>query len=287
MSEYWSAARVGEEVIPPGEEAQIEELLVILRAIQERRECRQRPVKRTVHPKQHGCVCAELVVEPGLPGDLRYGIFSEPGAFAAVVRFSNAKQRDDRLPDGHGMGIKVVGVGGEKLLEHERTAQTQDFVLIDHPVFFAKGVADFLPLARDFQRLMLGGMFAKIRGALKGALSRDRRYRLLRQAGAKRPHDPLEIQYWSTTPFKFGPGAAKFSLRPQGESAAAKPIPSADRLRLAMAAHLQQGEARFDFLVQVQTNAATMPIEDATSAWNEGESPYRKVARSASPREKI
>jgi hypothetical protein len=285
MSERAHPLSPGEELLPPGEAEDIEELIAIFRAIQEQKDKQHRPVPRDVHPKQHGCVRAEFVVESALPETLRHGVLQASRTYAAVVRFSNSKQRDDRLPDGHGMAIKLVGVEGEKLLAADGAATTQDFVLIDHPVFFARGVADLVPLARDFQRLMLGGPVQKAGTVLIAMLSSDRRFRLLRQAGAKRPDNPLEVQYWSTTPYKLGEGAMKFSLRPQLDTAPQPPIKSADKLRLAMAAQLREREARFDFLVQLQTDPVTMPIEDATVRWDEAASPFRKVATLIIPRQ--
>jgi hypothetical protein len=268
-------------VIPPDEPQLIEQMLVILRSVQKYGDGKH----RTFHPKQHGCVFAELAIEPNLADVLRQGVFKAPGTYPALVRFSNSKQHDDRLPDGHGAAIKLLNVKGEKLLDAERGAETQDFVFIDHPVFFAKDVADLLPLVRDFQRLIVGGVIDKSRTVLKGMLSRDHRFRLLRRAGAKRPDNPLEIRYWSTTPFKFGDGAVKFSLRPHLASPPVGPQKSADKLRLAMVSHLREREARFDLLVQLQTDAVTMPIEDATVAWDEIASPYRKVAMLILPRQ--
>jgi hypothetical protein len=266
--------RIGEETIPSGEAAQIAEIVALMREIQEARDAKQDPVPRNVHPKQHGCVRAELIVDSELSATLRQGIFREERSYPAFVRFSNAKQRDDRLPDGHGMAIKLLGVPGPKILGTD--ADTQDFVLIDHPVFFARDVADFLPLMHDFRRLLLGGASAKTWTVLKGLLSPNERFRLVRKAAAKRPNNPLEIQYWSTTPIRFGSTAAKFSLRPRIDRLPEAPANSPDKLRLAMAAHLRKQEARFDFLLQLQTNPQTMPVEDATVAWEDAE--FTKVA---------
>lgn len=280
-----SYALMDGENISARESAVIDELLVIMRLIQEEKERRTRPVPRTIHPKQHGCLRGELLVERELPDAFQQGIFRPSQSYKALVRFSNAKQRDDRLPDGHGMGIKLVGVGGERLPGEQPEAQTQDFVLVDHPVFFAKDAADLVPLIHDFRRLMIGGVTGKIRTVFKAMFSRDPRFRLLRKMGAKRPDSPLEIQYWSTTPMKFGDGAAKISLLPQLNEPPIRAANSPDKLRLAMAAKLAVGEARFDFLVQLRTNPMTMPLEDATAIWDEAESPYRKVATLRIPRQ--
>ena len=45
-----------------------------------------------------------------------------------------------------------------------------------------------------------------------------------------------------------------------------------------MSAHLQEREARFDFLVQLQTDPVAMPVEDPTVVWDETASPYQKAA---------
>ena len=178
---------LAQEIIPSGEPEQIEQITVIERTTQEHTDRLRRPSPRNVHPKQHGCVRAELMVAEGIPERLRHGIFREARGYPAVVRFSNAKQRDDQLPDGHGMAIKLLDVPGEKILEQERHAETQDFILIDHPVFFARNVAEMLPLMRDFRRLMTGGPIEKSRTLLKILSSPRRPFRILRKAGAKRP----------------------------------------------------------------------------------------------------
>src|SRR5215207_7058866 len=120
-----STISLGEETIPADEPAQIEQLVAILRSIQEANDRRKTPVPRNVHSKQHGGVPAELIVEPRLPLAYRQGVFHHERSYTAVVRFSNAKQPDDRLPDAHGMAIKVLDVEGDKLLERERTATAQ------------------------------------------------------------------------------------------------------------------------------------------------------------------
>jgi hypothetical protein len=276
---------LGEETIPSDESRHIEELVAIHRDIQEHTDRLKRPVPRNVHPKQHGCVRAEFMIAASLPSHVRFGLFREPRVYPAVVRFSNAKQTNDELPDGHGMAIKLFGVEGEKLLEAERHATTHDFILIDHPVFFARNVADMVALMHDFRRLMLGGAAAKALTVLKAAASLDYRFRLLRRAGAKRPHSPLDIQYWSTTPFKLGGGAMKFSLRPQLDRLPAPRVNSPDKLRLAMSAHLREHDALFDFLIQRQTDPAATPLEDPSQEWNEAVLPYEKVAVLRIPRQ--
>ena len=90
----------------------------------------------------------------------------------------------------------------------------------------------------------------------------------------------LEIPYWSTTPYLFGPGrAVKYSVRPVSPRKTPLPDPLTDGyLRERLVAHLAREEARFDFLVQFQTDGRKMPIEDASVEWREHESPFQRVA---------
>jgi hypothetical protein len=45
-----------------------------------------------------------------------------------------------------------------------------------------------------------------------------------------------------------------------------------------MSSQLHQHEAVFDFLVQLQSNPVTMPMEDPTIPWDESAAPFTKVA---------
>ena len=108
---------LGEEFVPAGEAAQIDQIVALHRYVQEHVDRLRTPVPRGQHPKQHGCVTAEFTVEPNLPDALRYGVFREPRTFQALIRFSNGRAWDDRLPDAHGMAVKLLGVEGEKVLE--------------------------------------------------------------------------------------------------------------------------------------------------------------------------
>ncbi len=270
---------LGKEYIPDGEEAQIDQIVALHRDVQEKADRKHTPVQRGQHPKQHGLVCAQFIVEPNLSVNLRHGIFSQPQTFQALIRFSNGRSQTDNKPDAHGMAIKLLGVEGEKVLENEKYAQTQDFVMIDSPIFFVKNVDDYIPLMKSFHDAATGNLASKSLAVLKILFSSDYKYRLLRETGSKRPDSPLQIRYWSTTPSKLGPAAMKFSARPC--LASVSPAPKSkdkDKLRLAMASHLNQREALFDFLVQLQTDPVTMPVEDPTISWDEAVVPFIKVA---------
>src|SRR5215472_10608427 len=82
--------------------------------------------RRDAHPKAHAIVKAEFRVHAPIARDLAKGIFVPEKTYEAWIRFSNGLQEDDTEQDARGMAIKIMGVPGEKLLETDRYATTQD-----------------------------------------------------------------------------------------------------------------------------------------------------------------
>src|SRR5947209_12217008 len=57
---------------------------------------------RSEHPKQHAGVWARFAIERDIPSGFRVGIFKDPRTYTALIRYSNGRTFDDRLPDVHG-----------------------------------------------------------------------------------------------------------------------------------------------------------------------------------------
>jgi len=263
--------QLAEETIPAGEAERIRDLAARLQD----KIIRENPsgiMRRDAHPKMHGVVKAEFTVEPDLPPELQIGLFSQPQTFRAWIRFSN--QSPGRGPDSdrdiRGMAIKLMGVPGDKLLERQKNELTQDFILISTKVFVTRDVAQF----DDLIKAMTGSLWSKICFfALHWRVIRNLVLSLRKFA------NPLQIRYFSTTPYLFGATAAKYSAIPRVNRPDTLPAaPADDYLRAAMISHLSQEDAVFDFAVQLQQDPASMPIEDPGRAWNESASPWRKVA---------
>lgn len=242
------------------------------------------PVRRDAHPKAHGCVRAEFRVVPDLPDELRHGLFRTPRNYDAWVRFSAGSpniQKDSR-PNIHGMAIKVLGVSGPKLLPEEQSATTQDFLLANNPVYFIRDLSDYVHFASAMARENLLGFFFN----WNPTDWHLRELYLLIAAQLRKISNPLTAQYWSQTPYALGPHVIKFSAKPVGSPPAThSALRGPDFLQDEMAVLLQTHDVNFDFLVQLQINAASMPIDDATVVWNERESPFRKVASVYIPRQ--
>lgn len=263
---------------PPGEAAFTHDLAERLKA----KIIKDNPtgiMRRDAHPKMHGVVKAEFTIEPDLPDELRVGVFSQPVVYNAWIRFSNqdGSIQPDIKGDIRGMAIKLMGVEGEKLLEAERFEQTQDFILISTNVFVTRDVKDFDQLIQAFT----GSMFQK----LAFAIAHPRVICNLLKS-MKKFANPLQIRYWSTTPYLFGDYAVKYSVIPTGKITDRIPSkPSDDFLQAAMARQLSMGDAYFDFAVQFQADASSMPIEDPGKEWSERTSPFRKVATIRIPKQ--
>lgn len=266
-----SNRKLAQETIPADEEKYIEDLAKRLKA----KIIKDNPtgiMRRDAHPKMHGVVKAEFIIEPGLPPELRVGVFKEPKTYQAWVRFSNqdGSINADKGRDIRGMAIKLMGVPGEKVLEEEKDEQTQDFILISTPVFVTKDVQEFDGLIKS----ITGSVFAQI-----GYFLTHLRVGWNLLKSMKKFANPLQIRYFSTTPYLFGASAVKYSAIPHINTPDAIPEnPHHDYLRLAMIKQLNDGEALFDFAVQFQIDADAMPIEDPGSEWVETLSPFRKVA---------
>lgn len=227
---------------------------------------------RDAHPKTLGLLRGRFRVEPDLPETLRVGLFERPRSFDCWVRFSSSsgKVQSDAVPDARGVAVKLLAPRGKGAAAGAELGQ--DFLLLDTPVMPLGTVAlfrDAVYYTIESTPLLLAAKFAATghAGALLG---------LLKLRG--NPSSPLDIRYWSTTPYRFGPDrAVKYSLRPTSKHRSRKPARLGESyLSEAMQAHLDGREATFDFCVQLWRPG--MPIEDAAQRWDEAKSPFLKVA---------
>jgi len=267
---------LGEETVLPDEPAVIADLIAFLKAATDARH--PDGSRRRFNQGRHtACVDAEFAVLDSLPQAHRVGLFARPHTYSAWIRFANAASAGDREPDIRGMAIRVAGVAGENLTPG---STVQDFVLNSHPVMMAPDAREFLDLLR-----------ANEAGGLRRALYFLAHPKALSVALASRgnPTCHLDIPYWSATPYAFGNGrAVKYVVVPSSPRRSPKPARLTDTyLQDALRARLTQGEATFDFMVQLQTDPRRMPIEDATVEWRREESPYLPVARIRVPAQAI
>lgn len=262
------------------EAALVAEMIAILRR-KMARDYAKGGTLRDAHPKTLGLLRGSFRIERDLPETLRVGLFQTPRSFDCWVRFSSSsgKVQSDAAPDARGVAIKLLAPRGKGASAGAELGQ--DFVLLDTPVMPLGTVSlfrDAVYYTIESSPLLLAAKFALTghAGVLLGLL-------MLRG----NPSSPLDIRYWSTTPFRFGPErAVKYSLRPTSRHRSEKPATLGESyLSEAMQDHLDGHAASFDFCVQLQEPG--MPIEDAGQRWDEVKSPFLKVATLHLPRQRF
>jgi hypothetical protein len=147
------------EKIPSGEAAQIARIAEQTTDLQDKRTVlpeQKDTLLRGVHPKSHGCVSAESIINPDIAKQYRVGLFANPGKkYVAQIRFSNASVKlahdmEDGKNGSRGMAIKVFDVPG-KFLESDGGRQNQDFLMINTPEFAFSGVRGYAFLTDALQ----------------------------------------------------------------------------------------------------------------------------------------
>ncbi|CAI8746096.1 Catalase [Pseudomonas sp. IT-P258] len=241
---------------------------------------------RDAHAKAHGCVKAEVQVLPELPGELRQGVFSEPGkTWQATMRLSNgnAYPQFDSIRDARGMAIKLFDVPGKQLLSDRQGRGEQDFVMFSHPNFFVSDVAEYR------QNVAAQADGKKLMAFFPGRDPRAWQVRHLFIALATlapAPSSPTQTTYFSVSPYKFGEANAKFRVMPDPDNCPAYNLPEQNRklpnfLRNALNQQLSTDRVPACFALQIQRQDANqyMPIEDTSIEWRESDAPFETVAR--------
>ncbi|MEO8498663.1 MAG: catalase family protein [Planctomycetota bacterium] len=287
------------ETVPADEAHDIEQVVRAMKLLLSRTQAKSGEFRGDVHVKTHGYAEGEFRVLPNLPDELAQGLFEHEGVYRTVVRFSNAASQPqaDAIPDGRGMAIKVLEVKGDMVAGDEQSSPTQDFLLINHPVFFARNVKDFLRLEQVLVEAD-GSPLATAREALTGGDWNPLHWHWCEMLGAaqiagKLPAHPASSTYFSTSPIRFGKHVVKCRAKPVGDrldsylDLVKRLASDADAMRLALEETLRTEQVQFDFQVQLRTSEQTMPIEDPTVEWPESQSPYRTVAHLLLPRQEI
>lgn len=287
------------EIVPANEAEDIRQVIDALELLLARSLLKSGQFRADVHVKTHGYALGELRVLPNLPDELAQGLFAHDRTYPVMARFSNAasQAQPDALPDGRGLAIKVLDVNGEMLPDDPSPRAAQDFVMINHPVFFARNVNDYLRLEQVLVQAD-DNPLATAEGALTGGDWNPlnwhwREVLTVARIAGQLPTHPADQTYFSMAPIRFGNYVAKYRAKPLGDrhESYLKLIQQlgthADALRLALETTLRTQEVLFEFQVQLRTSEASMPIEDATIEWPESESPYRTVAHLLLPRQEI
>lgn len=275
--------KIAEERTLPDEEASTDSIIEAF-ATYMRQHYRPGEYERGGNTKTHGIIRADFIVHDDLAPEFRHGVFAKPGKYKAWVRFSGPGP--DMPIDINDVGfvscsIKVIGVEGPKLMEDEKT--TQDFIMVSTPTFVTPDISSNARLQADVIRgtpilyFLTTGVQHFLDFIMQGLWNETQT-------------SPLEARYWSCVPYLLGEGQAMmYSVRPHIPKRSWIPgLPfwtSPIYLREAMIETLGKGAIDFDFMVQRQTNAFRMPIENAGVRWPEKLSPFVTVATLRMPQQ--
>lgn len=250
----------------------------------------RRPALRGAHAKAHGCVKAVFRVDPDLADDLRVGSFVQPGRrYKAWLRFSNSAftPGPDQDPNGRGMALKLI----DSDPDHPDPAghnPPHDLLFINFPAYFLANIDDFSAFVRA------GGLQGDLAHAKNYFFPgynpfawRLREFLIVYRNATRKIASPLRTDYWSMTPYRFGPGRAiKYAARPCAAGKATAPSKDdPDYLRAAMTQELKDSPACLDLFVQLRVG--DMPIDDASREWSQSLSPLRRVGRIEMPAQDV
>ncbi|MDP8162377.1 hypothetical protein QJU89_02390 [Pasteurella skyensis] len=257
------------------EQAMITEMTTVLKNKMEQ-DYQKGNTKRDAHPKTLGLLKAEFKVLDNLPVELQTDVFQAGKTYNSLIRVSNASGsvQSDKEPDFRGFAIKLLGVNGERFATEQHT---QDFLLMSNetmPLGTIELFRDAVYYSIEWHDAILALKFA-----LTGNLG------ILKELadGVKNHTSPLDISYWSTTPYQFGNTQVKYKIVPTSTFQSKLSTPLTDSyLTDNMANHLEKESASFDFYVQKFIDEKQTPIEDASVQWK---SLFTKVATLTIPQQ--
>lgn len=278
-----------------GEAEDIEKIIESLHKNNERAYKKFKHGLRDAHAKSHAILRGELIVNPDLPEVLTQGMFAEARSYPVIARISTTSGvlRSDRNRGVRGLGIKAIGVHGERAMKDPKDEPnvTQDFVLVTHEEFlFADahayrklGMLSATLLARLSDRALWAG--SELLGALK-KVGLPIPQNLAVFVAPNRPI--LGETFYSSAPIRYGDYVARFKYEPTSPEVKALADqtlprnPGQDEHRDLIMAFFERHSAEYTFSVQLCLDTEKMPIEDATKPWD---SPYLPVAKVVYPKQ--
>jgi len=267
-----------------------------LRMIQEKTARDYGTAVRGVHAKGHAIVKGKLDVLDGVAPALAQGLFSTPGSYDALLRFSTLPGDilDDSVSVPRGLAIKLFGVPGDRLPGSE-TDTTQDFVMVNGPAFASPTPKAFLAnlkmLAKttDVGEGLKKGLSATLQAVDAALETVGIASPTIQTLGGTPNTHPLGETYYTQVPLRHGDYIAKLSIAPvspnltdlTGSKVETSGRP--DALRQDLGEVLIEQDSVWELRVQLCTDLEAMPVDDSSVVWDEKQSPYVAVARLTVP----
>ncbi len=247
--------------------------------------------RRAVHAKGHALLVGEISILADLPSVLKQGLCAAPAVYPVFMRFSTipGDMLDDSISVPRGLGIKIIGVSGERLPDFLEDL-TQDFLFANGPVFSAPTLEAFshtakaLALTTDQPQALKKIVSTATRGLEAVVEAFGGASPLLRTLGAYPPTNVLSDEYFTQGALRYGDFVAKLQIAPVSSALVAikdrhLDLSHPDALREAANAFMADQTAEWELRAQLCADVSTMPIEDASVEWPQKESPYIAIAR--------
>lgn len=278
--------QLAEEKIEPEEKESLNKIIDLM-ADQMRGHFKPGGYERGGNTKTHGILRATVTIRDDLPQHCRKGIFATPHSYKAYVRYSGPGPdvpSDIRDVGFVSMAIKLMGVPGEKIMDEERF--TQDFITICTPTFVT-------PNTRENAKLQYWSLVDMPIYYFLNPKDPHILDFFMQSLWNETQYNPLGQRYWSCVPYLLGKGQAMmYSFVPMTEVDTKIPglpfgRPSFNYLRENMIKTLNRKDVEFDLMIQLQTDAHLMPIENASVRWPEKRSPFIPAATVHIPKQKF
>jgi hypothetical protein len=249
-----------------------------------------------------------------LPREYAQGIYAKPDRHEAMIRFSNGQPHinaDGILGAVCGIGLKIFGIQGRKLLEDEPDSNTFDYAMINFPIFFANTVEHYIFVLKVGEEASAAPPPTELPQEHRARIGRFL-HEFITGMGTLEPEnwaweELAAIAQFAQIPFvnlllssyhtmgavRHGDYVAKLRVAPVKECAdrvvrRALDVHSAQQVfRPALVAELKERPFEFDIQVQLCTNLYQMPVEDLTVRWPEALSPFVTVAKLRLPKQDI
>ena len=264
---------------------------------------------RGAHAKTLGVLRAEVELTGDAPEPYAQGIYAKAGRHDALIRFSSASNHlgpDSALGPVLGFAIKIFDVEGTKLVDDEPDSATFDLVLKNSPTFVANTAKHYLFIQEvgdqvpEYLKRGEAGFRQLLNDFLtgKGTLGQDdwaweELFTFVKTATQTPVRNPLLNNYWTMAAVRHGDYIAKVRVAATAENAG-KVVHHQVDLNSAedvfgpvLADELKAHAFDFDLQVQLCTDLAATPVNDATREWPEKLSPFVTVGRVRIPRQDI
>lgn len=233
---------------------------------------------RGTHPKTQGCVIGKFIVNENLPPHLAQGMFSGPGIYDMIMRYSSLTPKlvPDSVPAPRGIGMKVFGVKGEKIWGEDK--DTQDWTFNNYPILELRTpkvtheIADSLERNWDDLPTFADEQSKRVDADVA-------------TWGSQLPRQHLyAMPQYSQSAYRYGDYVAKFGVFPLGEKqkAAEKDSVKEDDKINCLSQELRrfhmQNKVTYSFCVQLLQNLEEQPVEDIGIEWDSNKYPFEQVA---------